>query len=87
MVENKGTTSQRISDGRWVVLAYCRSEYQGLVYVVRDNDGDTYLEKVAGATSFKFQSLERISCTTPKQGVANVRGLMQSSTPNPGLRW
>ena len=33
---------------------------------MRDNDGDTHLEKVAGATSFNSQRLERLSRTTPK---------------------
>jgi hypothetical protein len=38
---------------------------------------DTHLEKVAGATSLNSQRLERINHTSPKQGAANLQGLMQ----------
>ena len=68
-----------------VVVLYSRkkgSEHRGLVYVVRDNDGGTHLGKVAGATSFNLQRLERINRASPKQA-ANLLGLMQRSTPNP----
>ena len=50
---------------------------------MRDNDGDTHHEKVAGATSFNPQRLERINRASPKLGAANLLGLPQPSTPNP----
>ena len=55
------------------------SEYRGL-YVVSDNDGDTHLEKVAGATRLNSERLECIIRTSLN---AHLRGLMQWSIMSP----